>query len=137
MGKEVQGSMWPGRMWGPFLQAQAFERVRLAQVAKKAVEWKELVCQEPCWEAGARWTLHTLPQEPGRWGASIWSCLGASVGQRGPEGPFPKSLCALGWAGLGRHLQHPLMAVSILSPAATLKCKQDELQRKALQTLER
>lgn len=31
----------------------------------KSSEWKDLVCREPCWEAGAGWTptptLQTLP----------------------------------------------------------------------------
>ena len=58
-----------------------------------------------------------------------------------PTGPDGASLCraCVPWsgAGLGRHPSAPLMAVSTLSPAATLKSKQDELHRKALQTLER
>lgn len=50
-----------------------------------------------------------------------------------------QSVCALGWdrAGLAFSALLSHHGIFILSPAATLKCKQDELHRKALQTLER
>lgn len=61
--------------------------------------------------------------------------------RQGPMGPLPvEPVCpgvGQGWKGTFSSPLAPLMAVSILSPAATLKCKQDELHRKALQTLER
>lgn len=56
----------------------------------------------------------------------------------GPHGASPCRVCVpRRGAGLGRHPPpRPLMASPPVS-AATLKSKQDELHRKALQTLER
>lgn len=57
---------------------------------------------------------------------------------RVPVGPLPTELHAPGGAGLGwLPPAAPHGSVSVLCPAATLKSKQDELHRKALQTLER
>lgn len=74
-------------------------------------------------------------------GSISLSCWSAGICQTGPNEASPCRTC-VHWNGTGLdwHLQHPpstLMAFSVLSPAATLKCKQDELHRKALQTLER
>lgn len=53
-------------------------------------------------------------------------------------GSLPAELVCPGMGQVGRHaISIPHGSVPILSPAATLKSKQDELHRKALQTLQR
>lgn len=66
-------------------------------------------------------------------------CQSLRFARWGPGGAFIcRAVCFEDGAGLGRHPSvTPVGSVSVLSPAATLKSKQDELHRKALQTLER
>lgn len=75
----------------------------------------------------------TCTPSPGNQGASL-----EYLPDRVLVGPLPAKLHAPGGAGLGwPPPAAPHGSVSVLSPAATLKSKQDELHRKALQTLER
>lgn len=84
-----------------FLQAQAFERVRLAQVAKKAVEWKDLVCQEPCQGLGPGGHCTPSPSNQGS-GWHQLELLGCKhLPNRAQWDLSLQSLCALGWGRAG------------------------------------
>lgn len=134
--------MWPGWKWGPS-PGTDLERVRLAQAATTTAEGKGLVGESPAGRPGPGG--HHAPalrdRSHGSRGSSGRDPCGAApapVSANGaPWGLSVQSLCAPAWGRAGPPPPpRPLMASPPVS-AATLKSKQDELHRKALQTLER